>query len=64
MDETIDDGWLTSVLFWILFTFVSAFVMLSLFVGAVTLAMSESMDGGNEHGPFKTCSMPPSAGSE
>lgn len=33
-----------SVIFWVLFTFVSAFVMLSLFVGAVTLAMSDSMD--------------------
>jgi len=32
-----------SVIFWVLFTFVSAFVMLSLFVGAVTLAMSDSM---------------------
>jgi voltage-gated sodium channel len=33
-----------SVIYWVMFTFVSAFVMLSLFVGAVTLAMSESMD--------------------
>jgi voltage-gated sodium channel len=41
-----------SVSFWILFTFVSAFVMLSLFVGAVTLAMSESMDGGNDEEDF------------
>jgi voltage-gated sodium channel len=37
-----------SVIYWVLFTFVSAFVMLSLFVGAVTLAMSDSMDPDKE----------------
>jgi hypothetical protein len=34
--------------YWILFTFISSFVMLSLFVGAITIAMSEQMDAQDE----------------
>lgn len=38
-------------LYWILFTFISSFVMLSLFVGAITIAMSEQMDAQDEPDP-------------
>ncbi|CAM9197022.1 unnamed protein product, partial [Heterosigma akashiwo] len=36
--------WVVSALFFICFTVISAFVMLSLFIGAITLSMSEVLD--------------------